>query len=116
MITFIDTAKCQRVKLAGSQGEFAEIINKELCGAEDFVATLRWLNKGDQLDAEPLEGSCQLIYLMEGEKGIINLEDKDYEVTKGAGVFLDIGEQASVKNTGSEPLKLLHLVVPEKKD
>ena len=115
MTTFIDTAKCERVKSTQFQGEFSEIVNKELCGAQDVVGTLRWLNKDEQFQAQPLEGNCQLIYLMEGS-GIIHLQDKDYEVAKGMGAYLDLGEEANVANFGAEPLKLFHLVVPEKKD
>jgi hypothetical protein len=45
-LTFIDTNKISHAKLPGS-GEFAEILNKELCGAENVVGSLRWLNPGE---------------------------------------------------------------------
>lgn len=115
MITFIDTASCERVKLPELQGEFAEIVNKKLCGAEDVVGTLRWLKAKEQFTATARDKSCQLVYLMEG-KGMISLQGKDHEVSKGAGMYLDLGEQAGITNVGDEPLKLFHLVVPEKRD
>jgi len=47
---------------------------------------------------------------MEGG-GVISLENKDYEVSKGAGVYLGPGETAGFRQAGAAPLKLLHLVV-----
>jgi quercetin dioxygenase-like cupin family protein len=110
--TFIDTAQCARVRLAGLQGEVAEILNDDLCGAKNVVGRLRWLGKGERLDAQSGGDSHQLIYLMEGE-GVITLERKDYEVAKGAGIYLGPGEAASIRHAGEEPLKLFHLVVPK---
>ncbi|MEE8396398.1 MAG: AraC family ligand binding domain-containing protein [bacterium] len=111
MTTFIDTSQCARVKLEDPRGEVAEIVNKDLCGAEDVTAMLRWLKTGECLEAEGLTGTHQLIYLMEGN-GVINLEGKDYDVPKGGGIYLGPGETATVAHAGSGTLKLLHLVVP----
>lgn len=110
--TFIDTAKCARIRLQGSQGEVAEILNNDLCGARNVVGKLRWLGKGEKLDAQSGQSEHQLIYLMEGE-GVITLEHKDYEVAKGAGIYLGPAETASVRHAGPGPLKLFHLVVPK---
>jgi len=82
--TYIHTNDCPRVKLAGAQGEVSEIVNKELCGAENVVGMLRWLHEGERFDAESLEDMHQLIYLIEGD-GVITLKDKEYEVLQGAG-------------------------------
>ena len=42
-VSFIDTAACTRVRLPGSEGEVAEVLNCELCGAKNVVGMLRWL-------------------------------------------------------------------------
>ena len=109
--TFIDTAECTRVRLQGMQGEVAEVVNNDLCGAKNVVGMLRWLGTGDHFDAQSGQHAHQLIYLMEGQ-GVITLERKDYEVAKGAGIYLGPAEAASIRHTGSGPLKLFHLVVP----
>lgn len=107
-LTFIDTNKLPRVKTA--QGEITEILNQKLAGAKNVLGTLRWLSSGEKFQAEPLE-KHQLIYLMEGS-GQIRLEEKDYDVTRGAGVYLGPGETATIQAGDSSPLKLFHLVVP----
>jgi len=108
--TFIDTGKCARLKLEGSQGEAAEILNRELCGAESVIGKLRWLGRGERFEASPYADKHQLIYLMEGE-GVITLSDKEYTVGKGAGVYLGPAESARIAHRGAAPLKLFHLVV-----
>ena len=111
MTTFIDTKKCPRTKLPGGHGEMAEILNRDLCGAKNVLGMLRWLKDGEKFAAEPLKDTHQLIYLMDG-RGIINLGKKDYEVGKGAGVYLGPAETASVRAVAGASMKLLHLVVP----
>ena len=108
--TYIDTNQCARVKLPAGHGTVAEIVNGTLCGAENLVAMLRWLNAGERLDADPRQDKHQLIYLMEGD-GVINLDGKDHKLAKGAGVYLGPGETAGISPAGARPLKLLHLVV-----
>lgn len=109
--TCIDTNRCRRVKLSGAQGAVAEIVNRDLCGAENVVGMLRWLDRGERFDTESLQDKHQLIYLMEGN-GIITLKNKEYEVSKGAGIYLEPRETAGIRQAGDIPLKLLHLVVP----
>jgi mannose-6-phosphate isomerase-like protein (cupin superfamily) len=111
MTTFIDTSRCPRVKADDGQGEFSEIVNQELCGAENVTGMLRWLTENESLDANPMENTHQLIYLMEGA-GVITLEGKDYNVSRGAGIYLGPDETARISQSGAGPLKLLHLVVP----
>lgn len=113
--TTIDTLQCPRVKLAGAQGAVAEIVNRDLCGAKNVVGLLRWLDAGDRFDAESLQDAHQLIYLMEGD-GVITLENKDYEVSRGAGFYLGPRETAGIRQAGAAPLKLFHLVVPKVQD
>lgn len=112
--THIDTNTIPRVR-NGSQGEMAEILNKDLCGAENVVGTLRWLGAGDSFATEALADTHQLLYLMEGE-GVIELGDKPYDVGKGAGVYLEPLETATIRQAGDRRLKLFHLVVPIKHD
>ena len=107
--TFIDTNQLPRLK--GPQGEFTEVLNSQLVGAKNVLATLRWLNAGERFDAEVCDRH-QLIYLMEG-KGSIRLGGKDYDVAKGAGVYLGPSETASIQAAGGASLKLFHLVVPQ---
>lgn len=112
--TRIDTNALPRKRLNG-QGEFTEILNRHLCGAENVVGTLRWLSSGQRFDAEPVADTHQLIYLMEGT-GTITLDSKDYEVDKGAGIYLGPSETASISHRGDQTLKLFHLVVPIKEE
>lgn len=97
MITFIDTAACERKSL--EQGEAAEVESKALCGAEQMTAHLRWLGEGEHFDAKPLSGSRQLLYMLEGA-GVVTLWGKDYEVGPGEGANL----------RGAGALKAFHLI------
>jgi hypothetical protein len=114
MTTFIETGKCARRAVPGA-GEVAEIVNRALCGAENEVVMLRWLKGGNRLNADALKDTHQLIYLMEG-KGVITLAGKDYDVARGAGIYLGPSEAASVRPADGASLKLLHLVVPRVED
>jgi quercetin dioxygenase-like cupin family protein len=107
MLTFIDTNKLPRVK--AGQTEMTEVVNRALCDAKNVVATLRWLQTGQQFAAEASD-KHQLIYFLEG-KGRIHLGDKDYDVVKGAGVYLGPSEGATIQ--ASDASKLFHLVVPK---
>lgn len=114
-ITYIDTEQCPRTKLPGAHGAVAEIVNRDLCGAKNVIGMLRWLEAGERFDAEPLPGKHQLIYLMDGN-GVISLGTQEYEVPKGAGIYLGPRESGSLKQAGRLPLKLLHLIVPQSID
>ncbi|MGI9258776.1 MAG: cupin domain-containing protein [Gammaproteobacteria bacterium] len=108
-ITYIKTNELARARAPEYGGEFAEIVNRDLCGAEDVSASLRWLERGECLVASPLKNHHQLIYLIEGE-GEIDLEDQRYPAERGAGVYLTPGEAAQIRATGNSTLKLLHLL------
>jgi hypothetical protein len=108
MLTFIDTNKLPHKKTA--EGEVTEVLNRDLCGAKNVVAALRWLKSGESFKAEASD-KHQLLYLMEGT-GSIRLDSKDYEVSKGAGVYLGPSETATIQPAVGASLKLLHLVVP----
>jgi hypothetical protein len=107
-LTFIDTNQLPRVKT--SQGEVTEILNQQLVGARNVLGTLRWLSPGEKFEAGPQE-KHQLIYLMEGQ-GSIRLDSKDYDVARGAGVYLGPSESAIIQAGARSPLKLFHLMVP----
>ena len=108
--TYIDTNRIPRTKLAGA-GEVSEILNNQLAGAKNVVATLHWLNRGDHLDAGA-PNFHHLVYLMEGE-ATIDLNGAEHRVAKGAGVYLGPSETARISHSGSTPLKLFHLTVPK---
>jgi hypothetical protein len=108
-LTFINTNELPRVKTP--QGEFTEILNGALAGAKNVLGTLRWLKSGDRFMPEKVNRH-QLIYLMEG-KGRIRLDNKDYDVAKGAGVYLGPSETATIQAADGASLKLFHLVVPQ---
>jgi len=107
-LTFIDTNKLPRVKTP--QGEVTEILNAQLVGAKNVLGALRWLSPGEKFQTD-LQEKHQLIYLMEG-KGSIRLEDKDYDVSRGAGVYLGPSESATIEAGAGSALKLFHLIVP----
>jgi glyoxylate utilization-related uncharacterized protein len=107
--TFINTNELPRLK--GPQGEFTEILNGPLAGAKNVLGTLRWLFSGETFSADPLD-KHQLIYLMEG-KGTIRLENKDFAVTRGAGIYLGPSESATLRAADGASLKLFHLIVPQ---
>jgi hypothetical protein len=109
MLTFIDTNKLPRNKTA--DGEFTEILNRELCGAKNVVAALRWLKSGEKFKTAA-SGKHQLLYLMEGSGNIL-LDNKNYEVARGAGVYLGPSESATIQPLSGASLKLLHLSVPK---
>jgi len=111
MTTFIDTNKIPRQQLSEGHGAVAEIVNRALCGAENVVAELRWLKSGEAFEAEALKDTHQLVYLMDGS-GVISLSGKDYEVGRGAGIYLGPSEAATIRPADGGSVKLLHLVVP----
>jgi hypothetical protein len=108
-LTFIDTKKLPRIQTA--QGEVTEVLNNQLCGAKNVLGALRWLKSGESFEAAATDRH-QLIYLMEGS-GRIRLENKDYDVAKGAGVYLGPSEGATIQAAPGASLKLFHLVVPQ---
>ncbi len=107
-LTFIDTNTLPRVKTP--EGEVTEVLNNALQGAKNVLGTLRWLKPGEHFKAEP-QDKHQLIYLMEGS-GAISLDNKDYEVPRGAGVYLGPSETATIKASTGDTVKLFHLIVP----
>ncbi len=112
MTVFVDTTKCERVSAEDMQGEYAEIVNKALCDADNVVGMLRWLEGGQHFDIAAKADTYQLVYVMEGD-GVITLNDKNYDVGSGAGIYLEPSEFASIAQAGDGTTKLFHLVVPK---
>src|SRR6266566_9400105 len=109
MLTFIDTNKLPRKKAV--VGEVTEVLNRDLCGAKNVVAALRWLKSGEKFKAESLD-KHQLLYLMDG-KGSIHLDNKSHDAAKGMGVYLGPSETATIQAADGATLKFFHLVVPQ---
>lgn len=108
-LTFIDTNRLPKKSTAG-HGEVVEVLNEALCGAKNVHGSVRWLKGGETFAPEALDRH-QLIYLMEG-KGRIRLGSKNYDVEKGAGVYLGPAESATIEAATGGSLKLFHLIVP----
>jgi len=109
-LTFIDTNNLPK-QHAANGGDVTEVLNEALCGAKNVHGSLRWLNAGETFKPEASDRH-QLIYLMEG-KGRIALSNKDYDVEKGAGIYLGPFESATIRAADRASLKLFHLVVPQ---
>jgi glyoxylate utilization-related uncharacterized protein len=109
--TYIDTNILPHTKVPGS-GEYVEVLNNALCGANNVVGSLRWLQSGEKYSAACDAKTNQLLYVMEGE-GTISLNGKDHQVGKGNGLYLGPGESAQFAQRGPAPLKIFQLVVPK---
>src|SRR3974377_1978977 len=109
-LTFIDTNKLPKKAVLG-QGEVTEVLNQALCGAKNVLGSLRWLKAAETFKADAAD-KHQLIYVMDG-KGRITLNNKDYDVEKGGGIYLGPSETASFQPAGGGTLKLFQLVVPK---
>jgi hypothetical protein len=108
-LTFIDTNKLSKKTTAG-HGEFIEVLNQALCGAQNVHGSVRWLKSAESFEPEAIDRH-QLIYLMDG-KGSIKLDTGSYDVESGAGVYLGPRETATIRPAAGASLKLFHLVVP----
>ena len=109
-LTFIDTNKLPK-KASTGQGEVTEVLNEALCNARNVHGSLRWLKSAETYKPDATS-KHQLIYLMDG-KGSIRLNNKDYSVEKGAGIYLGPSETATIQAASGASLKLFHLVVPK---
>ncbi len=109
-LTFIETNKLPK-RATSSQGEVVEVLNEALCGAKNVHGSLRWLKGAESFTADAAN-KHQLIYVMDGNSRI-RLNDKDYGVEKGGGVYLGPAETATIRARAGASLKLLHLVVPQ---
>lgn len=103
---YIDTNKLPSHKTP--YGEVKPILNEAIAGAKNVVVELRWIEPGQTFKPD-VQDRHQLIYFMEGPGKIkINVDGKDYEVGRGAGVYLGPKESASITALGSKA-KLFHI-------
>lgn len=109
-LTFIDTNKLPK-KASTGEGEVTEVLNEALCKAKNVLGSLRWLKSAATFTPNVIN-KHQLIYLMDG-RGRIRLNNRDYEVEKGAGIYLGPTETATIQAASGTSLKLFHLVVPQ---
>lgn len=109
-LTFIDTNSLPKQAIAGA-GEVVEGLNEALCGAKNVRGSLRWLRDTDSFTADAAD-KHQLIYVMEGG-GRIRLNNQDYDVERGGGVYLGPTETAVIQPKKESTMKLFHLVVPQ---
>jgi hypothetical protein len=109
-LTFIDTNKLPK-HASNGHGEVVEVLNQALCGAKNVHGSVRWLKGGETFEPEHV-ARHQLIYLMDG-KGRVRLDNRDYDVEKGAGIYLGPAEAASIRAADGASLKLFHLIVPQ---
>jgi quercetin dioxygenase-like cupin family protein len=109
-LTFIDTNKLPK-KASTGQGEVTEVLNKALCGARNVHGSLHSLKSAETFKPDTTS-KHQLIYLMAG-KGYIRLNNRDYDVEKGAGIYLGPSETATIQAASGASLKLFHLAVPQ---
>ena len=109
-LTFIDTNRLPKEASAG-QGQVTEVLNEALCGARNVHGSLRWLKSAETFKPDVAD-KHQLIYFMEG-KGCVRLHDRDYDVEKGAGIYLGPSEMATIQAANGVTLKLFHLVIPQ---
>jgi len=109
-LTFIETNKLPK-KASTGQGEVTEVLNEALCKARNVHGSLRWLKSAETFKPDA-SSKHQLIYLMEG-KGSIRLNNMDYDVEKGARIYLGPTETATIQAANGASLKLFHLIVPQ---
>ena len=109
-LTFIETNKLPK-KASTGQGEVTEVLNEALCKARNVHGSLRWLKSAETFKPDAT-AKHQLIYLMAGN-GSIRLNNKDYDVEKGAGIYLGPTETATIQAANGASLKLFHLIVPQ---
>jgi hypothetical protein len=107
-LTYIDTGHLPKEGSTG-HGEVVEVLSNALCGARNVHGSVRSLRSGETFAPETIL-KHQLIYLMEGD-GRIRLDGRNYDVGKGAGVYLGPSETAHFEATVGASLKIFHLIV-----
>jgi mannose-6-phosphate isomerase-like protein (cupin superfamily) len=80
-------------------------------GAKDVRAAIHEIEQGKSLEFTPDKRS-HLFYVLEGEGGQFTFKGGKHAARKGAGLYLEPGEKASVSASGTR-LSLLHLHVPK---
>lgn len=109
-LTFIDTNTLPKKAVSG-QGEVAEVLNQAFCGSKNLQASLRWLKETERFTGEAAN-KHQLVYVLDG-KGRIRLNNKDYDVEKGGGIYLGPVETATIQAGAGASLKLFYMVAAQ---
>jgi AraC-like ligand binding domain len=109
-LSFIDTNRLSKQPSTG-HGEVVDVLSEALCGAQNVHGSLRLLKSAEAFTPEASDRH-QLIYLMDG-KGCIRLDNRDFEVERGAGVYLGPRETATISVSNGASLRLFHLIVPQ---
>ena len=94
-LTFIDTNKLPKQAIDRPRRGHRSAERGAVRRAITCVGSLRWLKRPRRFKPDAAN-KHQLIYLMEG-KGRIRLNDKDYNVEKGAGIYLGPSESATIQ-------------------
>jgi len=107
-ITVIDTNI--RRKESVPAGSVRQIITSD-DKAKDVRAAIHEIEPGKTQEFDS-ENRSHLFYVLEGEGGQFSLKGSKHTAKKGAGVYLEPGERATV-SAGAARLVLLHLHVPK---
>jgi len=107
-ITVIDTNL--RRKESVPAGTVRHIITSD-DGAQDVRAAIQEIEPGKSAEFNS-ENRSHLVYVLEGEGGQLSLKGAKHVARKGAGLYLEPGEKATL-SAGATRLSLLHLHVPK---
>lgn len=74
--------------------------------------SLARLEAGEEVELHKHEGECEYYYIISG-KGIYNDNGKNIDIVPGAVTFTPSGESHGIKNTGTEMLEFIALVIKD---
>src|SRR5262249_15608397 len=107
-ITVIDTNN--RRKETVPAGTVRHIITSD-DRAKEVCAAIQEIEPGKSAEFNS-ENRSHLLYVLEGERGQFSFKGARHDALKGAGLYLEPGEKATV-SAGGTRLSLLHLHVPK---
>jgi mannose-6-phosphate isomerase-like protein (cupin superfamily) len=107
-ITIIDTNSRRRE--SSPAGTVRQIITSD-DKAKDLRATIHDISPGKSQEFNS-EGRSHLLYVIEGEGGQVSFKGQNHIAKKGAGMYLEPGEKATV-SASVNALSLLQLHVPK---
>lgn len=110
-LTFVDTGKIEPVPTR--EGTLVEVLSERVCGAKKVRGWIRQVDPGRTLAVDGTD-THQLVYLLEGAAAV-SLDNKSYDVEKGAGLYLAPNESAELK-ASARGAKVFHLAVPPSKE
>src|SRR6516162_2415561 len=107
-ITVIDTNNRRREP--SPAGTVRQIITSD-DRAKDLRAAIHDIAPGKSQEFNS-ESRSHLLYVLEGEGGQFSFKGQNHIAKRGAGLYLEPGEKATV-SAGAHRLSLLHLHVPK---